>query len=57
MVAGRSEPLRDLAEDLIRGGIHAEESGLAWYISAAHTDADVARTPAAVDRALTGITG
>ncbi|MGW3956548.1 aspartate aminotransferase family protein [Streptomyces sp. NPDC004752] len=53
-LAGRSGPLHDLAESLIRSGIHTRESGL-WYISAAHTDEDVARTLAAVDRALTDV--
>lgn len=51
VLAGRGEPLLDLAESLIRNGVHARESGL-WYISAAHTDEDLARTLAAVDRAL-----
>ena len=55
VLAGRTEPLGELAEVLVRDGIHARENGL-WYVSAAHTDEDVARTLAAVDRALTEVT-
>jgi len=39
---------------MLRSGVHVRESGL-WYVSAAHTDEDVARTLAAVDRALTEV--
>ncbi|WP_190812968.1 aspartate aminotransferase family protein [Saccharopolyspora pogona] len=55
VLAGRTEPLRELAESLVRNGVHARENGL-WYVSAAHTEEDVARTLAAVDRALTEVT-
>lgn len=54
-LAGKSEPLRDLSEHLVRNGLHARENGL-WYISAAHTDNDVERTLAAVDRSLAAMT-
>ncbi|MGW3954760.1 aspartate aminotransferase family protein [Streptomyces sp. NPDC004752] len=54
-LAGRTEPLRLLSEEILRGGVHARETGL-WYVSAAHTDEDVERTLTAVDRALAEVT-
>lgn len=54
VLAGRAGPLRELAACLVRQGIHARESG-PWYLSAAHTDDDIARTLAAIDRALTEV--
>ncbi|AQW56253.1 hypothetical protein [Streptomyces violaceusniger] len=41
---------------MVRNGVHARETGL-WYVSAAHTDDDVDRTLAAVDRALAAVSG
>ena len=55
VLAGRTGPLRALSASLIRHGVHARESGL-WYVSVAHTDDDVTRTLAAVDRALSEVT-
>lgn len=54
-LAGLSEPLRDLSEHIVRSGVHARENGL-WYVSAAHTNEDVDRTLAAVDKALAEVT-
>lgn len=53
-LAGRGEPLRALADSMVRSGIHARENGL-MYVSAAHTDEDVARTLDAVDHALSEV--
>ncbi|NEW70816.1 aspartate aminotransferase family protein [Streptomyces rhizosphaericus] len=53
-LVGRTAPLRDFSEHMVRNGVHARETGL-WYVSAAHTDDDVDRTLAAVDRALTAV--
>lgn len=53
VLAGRKAPLRELSENLVRDGVHARESGL-WYVSAAHSEDDVARTLSALDRALAG---
>lgn len=54
-LAGLSGPLRDLSEHIVRNGVHARENGL-WFVSAAHTDEDLNRTLAAVDKALAEVT-
>jgi glutamate-1-semialdehyde 2,1-aminomutase len=51
VLAGQTEPLRVLTERMVRSGIHVRENGL-WYVSAAHTEADVRQTLTALDDAL-----
>ncbi|WP_067079659.1 aspartate aminotransferase family protein [Streptomyces hygroscopicus] len=56
VLAAQPRPLGDLAEALVRRGLHVRETGL-WYVSAAHTDADVETTLTAVDQALAEVMG
>ena len=52
--AGDPRPVADLAFELLGRGVHALERGL-WFVSAAHSDADVARTVDAVAAALPAV--
>lgn len=54
-LSGKSEPLRELAEHFVRNGLHTRDNGL-WYVSAAHTDADIEQTLAAVEKSFQEIT-
>jgi glutamate-1-semialdehyde 2,1-aminomutase len=54
VLRGDAQSLIEFSERLLDLGIHSREGGL-WYVSAAHTMADIERTGAAVETALTRV--